>query len=184
MKMLPHLEVRSEREARWQRGATKLGTLVDAAFLNDVIGLGRLDCSLRESMPDLIAFHASAEVGEAAGGMPDYFYLLKLWLFGGYELARTLEERLPSDHPCKDRARQLKIDFERARVPLAKLQRARRFPTDFERSNQMVYSIADGPAWQVAESDFIFRDKLADQFLELLDALPEPPPPVGSGMKE
>ena len=121
MKMLYYLDEPSELEGRWQHGATKLSTGVAGAF-SEVYFLGRLDCALRNAAPDFADFSRTIQVGGSAAGWFDYWFLSQLWVFGAYEIIRTLDQRISKAHPCKDQVKNLKRHLERVRMPLAKLE--------------------------------------------------------------
>jgi hypothetical protein len=62
--------------------------------------------------------------------------------------------------------RDLKHRLERIRVPLAKMEPARRYPTD-ERIAYPTINLERGIAWQIAEDTVVTRRELSDALLEL-----------------
>ena len=93
---------------------------------------------------------------------------------GMYEVLRTLNGKLKNDpkfgqaHPTTAKVKSLKISFARVRMPLAKLEAASNFPTDYPYLTQNV----GGPigwGWVVAHNTVIYRNNLADEVLTLFD---------------
>lgn len=98
-----------------------------------------------------------------------------LWLLGAYEAIRTLDQRFREMKPAATQRHQasinLKHQYERLRVPLAKLE-----PSNRNRATDYAFprpGIDDdrGIAWEVAQGVAISRSQLSDQFLSLLESL-------------
>jgi len=174
MRMLHHLDEQSNRELRWQKAARRLVGAVKDMVRNvvclDTESLGRLDCSLRAATAESFGEVKSLERSLT---LYDFFYMSKLWVFGAYEIARTLDENIGADHPSKKKLKELKRQLERVRIPLAKVQIPTRFPTD-QVTGSMTGHPEEGWAWQVSATDLVSRDDLAERFLEMLESFPEP----------
>ena len=105
----------------------------------------------------------------------DAIGLSYLWVLGAYEAIRTLDQRLRNMGPSavhRHRATNaLKHQFERLRVPLAKLEAANRHrATDY---SFLRPGIDDGRgiAWEVSAGVVVSRSQLADQFLAVLEGI-------------
>jgi len=93
-------------------------------------------------------------------------------VLAAYELVRTLDQRwrtgattLPDE--SGNHVAVLKRRMERLRIPLAKMETARRFPVD----NTIAYPTISrdfGLAWHVAQDTYISRRELSDQLLDFL----------------
>ncbi len=101
---------------------------IDGRLPAIVRALGRLDSFLRSEDRKTIE--------DADNDIPnfniieDYLALSQLWIFGAYELLRSLDQKLKKGIPkipadaCKN-AHDLKLRFARIRMPLAKFEPAR-----------------------------------------------------------
>jgi hypothetical protein len=101
--------------------------------------------------------------------LTDRFTLSYLWILGAYELIGTLDQRYRENSRSDDhatRTRELKHRFERIRIPLAKMELARRHPTDDPIAYPAI-NLELGVASQVAEDTFITRRELSDALLDL-----------------
>lgn len=137
--------------------------------------LGKIDVELREK---------DAEFRELRGNIPsvtpiqwedihDSIALSHLWVLRAYELVRTLNQSLQATSTLPkevtDRCRELKHQFERVRMPLAKVEAPKRH-------HQLDYGVAHpalsanyGLGWKVSEDDFVSRDQLGTDLLEFLE---------------
>lgn len=98
-----------------------------------------------------------------------------LWVLGAYEAIRTLDQRLrdigDSATGRQSATKKLKQRFERVRIPLAKLEAAKRNnATDFAFPRQGI-DYERGIAWEVATDVVISRSELSDEFLAVLEGL-------------
>ena len=139
-----------------------------------VQGLGRLDVSLVEEDQSFVSeFDKNEGSIEEALKLTDRFTLSYLWVLGAYELVRSICQRLDKnkDTVSPDVAQSfvtLKKQFNRIRVPLAKMEAASGYKTD----SHIAYPAIDfekGIAWQLNQTDFITRKDLADQLLAVLE---------------
>lgn len=94
-----------------------------------------------------------------------------LWVLGAYELVRMLSERVHNDHSLTtdkaiEKIHETKRQFERVRVPLAKLEPSRRnVLTDFPVAYAGIGS--EGLAWKVADDVIISQHQLSDLLWEM-----------------
>jgi len=127
--MLPLVPANDERAKEWEAKALNL-IWIDGRLPAIVRALGRLDSFLRSEDRKTIE--------DADNDIPnfniieDYLALSQLWIFGAYELLRSLDQKLKkgisniSADACKN-AHDLKLRFARIRMPLAKFEPARSF---------------------------------------------------------
>ena len=138
-----------------------------------VQGLGRFDCHLIQEDARFAALNQeqSSSVRERTL-LTDRVTLSYFWVLAAYELVRTLDQRwrigattLPDEFGSRVTA--LKRRMERLRIPLAKLETARRFPTD----SPFAYPTITrdfGVAWHIAQDMYVTRRELADELLNFL----------------
>lgn len=97
-----------------------------------------------------------------------------LWVLGAYELVRVLHQRQRDNIPFfRERlpdARPLKKRFERLRIPLAKLEPARKHKaTDFSVAFPVMDTERPSIGWVVAPGVRITRRELSDELLAFLE---------------
>jgi len=169
--VLQNVEIDNERYRRWVAASYSLAGS-DAFILPVVQGLGRLDLHL---IPADARFNQLSqedkETIEESILLSDRFTLSYLWILGAYELVRTLDQRFREDpnygdEEHKANVRALKHRMERLRVPLAKMEPARRHPTDDRIAYPAIHPEL-GIAWQIAEDTFVARRELSDALLDL-----------------
>lgn len=140
-----------------------------------MMGLAGLDCRLLRKDRTLIPKVKDPSVhGVNAAERIDYATFSILWVFGAYEVIRTLHQRLRESPDARVqrselcfRTGELKKRFERVRIPLAKFEIPHAFPSD----RAVVLPAVDfekGAAWFVSPTEHISRRDLSDAFLETL----------------
>jgi len=135
-------------------------------------GLAGIDCGIVKREKTLLP---SLEDPVARGLDPkvrtDYFTISVLWIFGVYEVVRTLHQRLKNrnfqNSKLCSRINHLKLKLARVRIPLAKLERPHSSPSDAGIAQHGTH-FEKGIGWAVAPNCFITRRELADDFLEVL----------------
>ena len=164
------------RYAAWVR-ASKSVKNIEAGLIPFIEGLGKIDASL---VGEDAAF--SALSSEARGSfaeslkLTDRFTLSILWVFGGYEVVRTISQRVRTNPRLLSKRLARRVDttkrhFERVRVVLAKFEpSARHRSTDFSVARPAL-DHGLGISWKVANRVIIPRRRLSDRLLKLLDAL-------------
>ena len=137
--------------------------------------LGRLDCKIIELDRNVIAEAQSLSEGGHAYNTTESLSLSYFWVLGAYELVRVLDQRAEEGDPFCSRnfpkVKELKHEFERIRIPLAKLEASRRNKTtDFQTAIPIFDLIKEGTSWIVAPNVAISRRELADKLLDQLTA--------------
>jgi hypothetical protein len=161
-----------DRLQRWIDASSAAGG-VEPFMIPLIQGLGRFDCHLiREDARFAALNQEQSSSSHESARLNDRFTLSYFWVLAAYELVRTLDQRwrtgattLPDEFG--NRIAALKRRMERLRIPLAKMETARRFPTD----NAMAYPTITrdfGVAWHVAQDTYITRRELSDQLLGFL----------------
>lgn len=157
------------RLERWIDSSHRFGEL-EPFMMVTLQGLGKLDVKLVASDELILEGFKSSKADsiEFANDLTDHVTLSYLWILGAYEFIRTLDERL-AGHPFKQHSTPVKHQFERIRMPLAKMEAARRFPGD----SPIAYPVLNrdhGAAWQVGPDTFITRRELSDATLTLAES--------------
>jgi hypothetical protein len=145
-------------------------------FMGSLVqGLGRLDISLGEGDQLFLAnFEENKESVTEAMKLTDRFTLSHLWVLGAYELVRTICQRIAENRTAvpEEIARsfeELKREFTRLRVPLAKMESASAHKNTDSRIAYPALSPTRGIGWEVAQGVFISRQDLADHLLATLE---------------
>jgi uncharacterized protein (DUF2461 family) len=161
-----------DRYQRWIDASSAAGA-VESLMIPLVQGLGRFDCHLIQEDARFAALNKeqSSSLRERSL-LTDRVTLSYFWVLAAYELVRTLDQRwrtgaatLPDDFGSRVTA--LKRRMERLRIPLVKMETARRFPTD----SPLAYPTINrdfGVAWHIAQDTYITRRELSDQLLDFL----------------
>jgi len=140
-----------------------------------LMGLAGLDCGLIRKEQTLISkFKAPIQSGLTSQEMTDHNTFSVLWVFGAYEVVRTIHQRLREHSDARVqqsklcfRVGELKKQFERVRIPLAKLEPPARFPSD----TGVAVSGVDFDrcaTWFVTPNEHVTRRELSDALLESL----------------
>jgi hypothetical protein len=140
-----------------------------------VQGLGRLDVSLMQDDRFFLSdFEKNSNSLAESLKLNERFTLSYLWVLGGYELVRSIcqrinEKRVAIPDEVVVSFRELKKEFSRLRVPLVKME-----PTSAHKNtdSHIAYPVLNtqkGIAWQVAQDVFITRQDLADRLLVALE---------------
>src|SRR6185503_20748947 len=119
----------NKRLDRWLAGSKRVQPL-DAWLGFVTANLGRLDCSLIDL--DRRVENEREPLGKVgySYSTTDTLALSYLWVLGAYELVRVLDQRVrEGDSFCSKHfpaIRSIKHEFERIRIPLAKLEPSRK----------------------------------------------------------
>jgi hypothetical protein len=162
------------RYVRWVK-ASKVLEKARPYMLVVAQGLGRLDAKLisEDARPTQAPGDPVAATAEGLRLM-DHLTLSYLWVLGAYELVRTIDQRCREDPslfppPTKAQLTSLKHLFERLRIPLAKMEPAKRYrQTDGPIAFPAIHQTR-GLAWQVSSDHFIPRRDLSDALLAFLE---------------
>ena len=168
-----------ERFERWVDCSFRVGKIKDDFLIPVIQDLGRLDSKLipedkkfLELLPQDPNDPDAIQTGIALG---EHITISYLWVLGAYEFIRTLDERCRNQPAIfgkniNRKVNETKREFERVRVPLAKLKVARNYPSDSRIAFPAFGS--RGVAWRISKTTFIQRRELSDKLLELLEELP------------
>jgi hypothetical protein len=167
--------VANDRFARWIDASNTAGG-IEPFMIPVVQGLGRFDCQLicEDARFAEVQEHSSSP--EESRLLTDRFTLSYFWVLAAYELVRTLDQRCRTNATTipdnlRSRLAALKRGMERLRIPLAKMETARRFPADSPIAYPAI-SRDFGVAWHVAQDTYITRREL--DFLADLKAQQNP----------
>lgn len=168
------------RYMRWRR-VTYAFLQFEPHVVHTIQKLGRIDAEL------FLRDVRYREIRERHDGTPEEWAEISehattmayLWVLGAYEVIRMLDQRFRDDglhhQGLYVGSTQLKHAFERVRVPLAKLQPARRHRhTDWHFAAPALIT-GHGLGWTVADGVHICRSDLSTQLLEFLEAMQIPP---------
>ena len=144
-----------DRYQRWIDASSAV-RMIEPFMVPLVQGLGRFDCRLiHEDTRFATLNEEQSSSSHEKTLLAERFTLSYFWVLAAYELVRTLDQRwrtrataMPDEFG--NRVAALKRRMERLRIPFAKMETARRFPTD----NTMAYptiSRGFGVAWHVAQ---------------------------------
>lgn len=179
MAVLPLVNPNDERAKLWEARALSL-IRIDGQFPAIVRALGRLDSFLRSESGDAVDNFDDAGIPNAYV-VEDYLALSQLWIFGAYEMLRSLDDRIRADPGLVapticSKVNSLKWRLARIRVPLAKLEPHDRHKGDeVPRGACVVGKARDkGWCWQLNAETYVWRHDLADELLSLLDLFPTP----------
>lgn len=164
------------RELRWQLATTAVHAIKpELVFLLGT--LARLDerlCLLDQKHAEMARAPRDAKLRDVPA-LLDAFGEAYLWVLGSYEAIRTLDQALREMGTTASQRwsalNALKRKFERLRVPLAKVEPARRHAsTDFAFPKPGL-SDEHGIAWAIAQGVWVSRAELSDEFLATFEAL-------------
>lgn len=164
------------RYTRWVFASHPLGK-VEAVLVDYAQGLGRLDSQLIVEEKAFLDLSATGRATlEESIKFTDRLFISQLWVLGAYEVVRTLcqwcnEAPDVFGAEANQKIKVLKEKFERLRIPLAKLEAAKKHKqTDSPIAIPCIHNEL-GIAWQLSENIFISRIDLSDSFLNLLEYL-------------
>ncbi len=162
------------RYSRWLKASTA-ALLIKPQTHEIVRMLGKIDSDLQDKDIEFRVLRSdiASITSDQWQNICDAIALSHLWALGAYELVRTLCQCLRDSSELskdvKERCKKLKIEFERIRMPLAKLETP-------DRHHQTDYGVAyagfnetHGLGWMVSENDFVSREKLGIALLEFLE---------------
>lgn len=165
-----------ERYSRWRRASHGLYQ-IEPELVQTVQMLGRIDAELIAKDDRYRAIPESANgTAEEWQEMAEHSVPMSyLWVLGTYEVVRTLDqmlddvEKFPVQQPSG--SKQVKHAFERVRMPLAKLEPAKRYRATDNRFAVPALILGRGLGWTVADNVSVARAELSTQFLEFLEEL-------------
>jgi hypothetical protein len=178
--MLPLVSANDQRAREWENKSLNL-IWIDGRLPAVVRALGRLDSFLRREDRKAVEDSDCDDIPNF-NLIEDYLTLSQLWIFGAFELLRSLDQKLKTEIPntsanaCK-RTHDLKLRFARIRMPLAKLEPASsvRHTDEVPKGAGVLANAKEkGWFWQLNSTTYIWRRDLANELLSLLDLFPNP----------
>jgi hypothetical protein len=162
------------RNSRWFKVSTT-ALLMKPEVHGIVRMLGKIDVELHEK--DIVYCALRSDIASISSdqweNIHDSIALSHLWILGAYELVRTLSQSLDPattlPQEVTDKCRQLKHEFERIRMPLAKLETPKYHHTTDYGVAYAGFNETHGLGWMVSGNDFISRDQLGIGMLEFLE---------------
>ena len=169
-------DIDQPRYARWVNISHAMDT-IEPGLTVFLQGLGKIDAKLvyEEALYRQLPAEVRTSFQESLH-LTDRFALSHLWVLGAYEATRTLDQRVRNNASLLTRqlARRLarvKREFERVRIPLAKLEPSHKYEqTDFSLARPAIHREL-GISWRVAKRVFIPRHRLSERLMGLLGAI-------------
>lgn len=164
----------NQRYSQWIENSKGL-FYVEMLLFNDCIGLGVLDSELIEEFPTL---KLNSELEKDRYNKFKHVFLSRLWVFGAYELIRTINEinkkRPLLPEKSKEKLKEILTLFNNVRTPLAKFQKSGEKRLFSQVATQLVFDKENGLGWHFYDGKMgtvFFRKDLGDKLLELLEAI-------------
>lgn len=139
-----------------------------------VQSLGDLDVKLCVTDEKLVDDYCQKNISPDYKDIQGHVTQSYLWLLGAYEVVRTLTQRM-SESQCTDpphvfeNFKQIKAQFARVRVPLAKFEQASIHKKTDSHIAFPGFAFDLGIAWQVSEDVIISRRELSNALLNALE---------------
>jgi hypothetical protein len=168
-----------ERYKRWVDCSCVVGNFNDDVTIF-IQGLGRIDSKLVQIDRKQVDSYVNQTGMNALASIiyNDAIFLSRLWVFGGYELVRTLSAKPHNTLWSKDELaniNRVKMIFSRIRMQLAKYEpQGKNHGKHHLGDYDIAQSILDtklGTAWKINDNEWITRRSLADELLALFEAL-------------
>jgi hypothetical protein len=160
------------RYLEWVTGSRHVGEA--GAFVKDTInGLGLIDEELIKRESEVMKQYDGLVGPIETLTDLELRTLCQLWVLGAYEVVRILanwaiRDKTISFAKFQEQLAELKVRFERLRIPLAKHEVARRFKdTDLPFAFPILLG-GKGIAWRVSDTVIISRRELSDALLTVL----------------
>ncbi len=107
----------------------------------------------------------------------EYWTLSQLWVTGSYEVIRTIDQKASEknlfDGEIRKDIKDVKHYFERIRVPMTKMESARRGYKDDYNYPLLHFKMGEGAIWMINKTTYLSRKVLSETFLKLLKILYE-----------
>ena len=172
----PLTSIDQPRYAKWVRASNGL-KIIAPGLPVFVQGLGKLDAQLVHQDAVFLSLPEQQRQSFDESIKPtDRITMSRLWVFGAYEAVRTLSQRVRKNprlvtKRLAARVSRMKKQFERVRIPLAKLEPASAHAsTDFGEAVPALDRQV-GVSWKVAKRVVVPRQRLSERFLNLLQAI-------------
>jgi hypothetical protein len=164
----------NDRLQRWLSASNRLSHL--ETWLGFVTSsLGRLDCTIIARDSQVVVRRRPLDGGGYIYDTSESLSLSYFWVLGTYELVRVIDQRARAGDPfCAANfagINKLKRNFERIRIPLAKLEASRKNETtDFRTAIPIFDFKLNSTAWVVAPKVVVRRRELANSLLYFFTA--------------
>jgi hypothetical protein len=162
------------RNDRWIKAS--FATARFEQFMVPIVqGLGRIDTFLIAEDQHFLANIEVAKTSiDESARLSQRITMSYLWVLGAYELVRTICQKIKSQQASfpkeiVDEFNALKKEFNRLRIPLAKMEPARAHRKTDSHIAYPAINRQKGIAWQVAQDVYITRQELADRLLVALE---------------
>jgi len=170
-----------DRLNNWINCSLKLSK-IDHFMVPILQGLGYLDIELIDYEDKLLKLEpsnkkAEKEIIDDSIRLTKSFTYSYLWVLGSYELVRTIDQKCRENsnllgENLNNKIKELKIKFERIRIPLAKMEPAKRYKeTDYRIAYPTIKVPGNRLGWRISENEYIVRKELSDDLLDVLDEL-------------
>lgn len=162
----------NDRLQRWLIASNRISHLeLWLGFVTSSVG--RLDCTIIARDSQVVMQRRPLAGGGYVYDTSESLSLSYFWVLGAYELVRVIDQRAREGDPfCAanfSAINKLKRDFERIRIPLAKLEASKKNKTtDFRTAIPIFDSKLNSTAWLVAPKVVVRRRVLADNLLDSL----------------
>jgi hypothetical protein len=126
------------------------------------------DQMLNHDSPNILAGNPTLVVDDMLHEMVWKSYT---WVLAAYELIRTMNKKLKTEDPTAEitsKSQQLKNEFERLRVPMAKFEPAKKHMKTDYKFPQWCTQPGRGLCWAVADGVVIPRMELSDALISFL----------------
>ncbi|NWA10209.1 hypothetical protein [Pseudomonas gingeri] len=144
----------------------------DMWFYEILNGLARMDAKLVAEDHWMTSFPEGASRGDS-DREKDHYTHSYLWVLGAYELIRTIWQQLnEGKHPHAKTFRKLVEDFEKVRMPLAKLESPRKFKGNLPIA-RVAIARPEGVCWILSNKLVVSRIELSDLLIEALNKVGE-----------
>lgn len=156
----------TQLQDRWRDAAWSLAGIFPPILIV-VQSLGRVDQQPRATDREIGPFAARHEDPPLLD-LTLHYAQSYLWVLGAYEITRTVASHQPLFSPNDYKSiLSLKNSFARLRMPLAKLEPARRHQATDYVYPQPAFGYGRGAEWEVSPGALISRSHLADSLLDV-----------------
>lgn len=160
----------NSRSENWTKVSHQIGGCSEPYFVKVVQQIGKLDVKLIFS-GNTFQSQESRESGFAE--LDEHMMFSYLWVLAAYEFVRAFSQRVREDSsllPTQlgSELKEVKENFERVRIPLAKLEPAKRHQSTDSSIAWPVWNSRHGAAWAVTDEVIISRLELSEKLLNFL----------------
>ena len=167
-------QMEKERLNRWVNSSHVLSKF-EPFMITVAQGLGRLDVKLIQYDQRFCGLPLEERnTIEEALLFTDHMTLSYLWVLGAYELMRSIDQRCRDklcllENQLIEKVKEVKLEFERIRIPLAKFEPSRRHQKTDSAIAFPAIHIEFGASWHISYNKYVSRRELSDTLLDLLE---------------